>query len=263
MAEQHVRAVQYHSSITDSLTRHILEVIALDIGRDDSPAITSNRRIAKRARCAVNTARDRIEDILKAKELFREFDGKYTLYRLNPELIPYDSGNETTPEGVGKAVRFVTVEDLTQFEQRLCQKQHEQLYQLYQNIVSIVSSVQTKADTKDKGRKEYIGAREAFSLQSSMLDEYKAALASVVKTAYGPGVNEEEFTAAAEAMIGWDTTPEQIAGFSGWWKTNGHYDGRPALTSLLNEYRNYLDGTTVKAKSNGHNGMANNDGSFY
>lgn len=263
MAEQHVRAVQNHSTIQDSLTRHILEVIALDIGRDDSPAITSNRKIAKRARCAVNTARDRIDDILKTKELFREFDGKYTLYRLNPELVPYDNGNEKTPEGAGKTARFVTVDDLTQFEERLYQQQQGQLYQLYQQIVSIVSAVQTKGDTKDKGRKEYIGAREVFSLQSPMLAEYITALAQVVKTAYGPGVNEEEFTAAAEAMIGWDTTPEQIAGFSGWWKTNGHYDGRPALTSLLNEYRNYLDGTTVKVKSNGHNGMANNDGSFY
>lgn len=263
MAEKHVRAVQHHSGIQDNLTRHILEVIALDIGRDDSPAITSNRKIARRARCAVNTARDRIEDILKTKELYREFDGKYTLYRLNPELIPYDSGNATTPEGAGLAARFVTVDDLTQFEERLCQHQQGQLYQLYQNIVSIVSSVQTANDTKDKGRKEYIGARETFSLQSSMLGEYIAALAQVVKTAYGPGVNEEEFTAAAEAMIGWDTTPEQIAGFSGWWKANGHYEGRPALTSLLNEYRNYLDGTTVKAKSNGHNGTTNTDGSFY
>ena len=101
LAARHVRAVQLHSKIDDRLTRNILEIIALDIGRDDRPARTSNRTIAERARVAVNTVRERMKDILSTKELMLSSDGKYSLYALNGELIPYDSTDETTREDDG------------------------------------------------------------------------------------------------------------------------------------------------------------------
>lgn len=163
MAERHVRAVQLHSKLSDRLTRNILEIIALDIGRNDEPARTSFRTIADRSRSSVNTVRDRIEDILKSKELIRATDGKYSLYTINSGLIPYDSADEITREDGGLTNRLVTQDDLIQSEQRLYQQVTQSLddcikplYQLYQQIVSIVSDDQRVTDTEDN--KKIIGS---------------------------------------------------------------------------------------------------------
>lgn len=149
MAEQHVRAVQEYSKIEDDLTRHVLEIIALDIGKDDSPAYTSFRKIANRARCALNTAQLKIQDAIDSGELIARKDGKYWFYSINPELIPY--GRTAMPENSGKnqTNRIATVDDIETLYQRLYQS-NEQLYQtLYQKIVSVVSTHQTGTDTEE------------------------------------------------------------------------------------------------------------------
>ena len=64
------------------------------------------------------------------------------------------------------------------------------------------------------------------------------AIASVVKTPYGPGVNEDAFQQAAYALVGWDVSPDEVARFGPWWSEHGHYEGMPALKSLLTEIRN-------------------------
>lgn len=156
MAEYHVRAVQKYSRINEFDIRHMLEIIALDIGRDDSPAYTSLRKLSERARCAINTARKRIAVAVLSGELIQRREGKYTVYSLNPELIPYGSTQaETSQENEGskgfEAPRFATKDDLIQLEQRLYQlyQQQAELYQSsYQKIVSIVSTHQADYETK-------------------------------------------------------------------------------------------------------------------
>jgi hypothetical protein len=157
MAIRHVRAVQEYSQIADDLTRHIVEIIALDIGEDDSPAYTSNRKIAQRARCAVNTARDRIQTAVESGELVQQVEGKYTFYHLNGDLIPYGrTSGETRAENEGKRVKdkLVTADDLAKFKEELYQglyQANEGLYQrLYQQIVSVVSTIQSNGDTEVK-----------------------------------------------------------------------------------------------------------------
>ena len=151
MAERHTRAVQYYSSIKDREVRHVLEVIALDIGHDDSPAHTSNRKIARRARLAVGTTRERIKSAIDSGELLAVKDGKYWFYNLNPEFIPCGRTSESAENAqktTGK--QLATSNDIETLYQRLCQNQ-ETLYQrLCQNIVSIVPSVQTENGTEDR-----------------------------------------------------------------------------------------------------------------
>jgi hypothetical protein len=149
MAEQHVRAVQEYSKIEDDTTRHILEVVALDIGKDDSPAYTSFRKIAQRARCAVGTVQTKIQDAIDSGELIAVKDGKYWFYSINPELIPYGrTVNSAENSGKNQSNRLATVEDIELLYQKLYQGQ-EGLYQkLYQQIVSVVSTVQTSTDTE-------------------------------------------------------------------------------------------------------------------
>lgn len=160
MAANHARAVQEHSSIHDNLTRHILEVVALDIGNNDEPAFTSNRNIASRVRCSVNTVRDRLQEIINTGELIAVKDGKYMFYSLNQELIPYGRtsgsayGNRAENERKGSEKRVATMDDLETLYQRLYQDQQTLYQTLYQNIVSIVSASSTDTDTEVKERKE-------------------------------------------------------------------------------------------------------------
>lgn len=266
MAEQHARAVQNHSKITDRLTRNILEIIALDIGRDDRPAKTSNKVIAARARTSVNTARDRIEDILKSKELVRIIEGKYSFYNLNREYIPYDSVAEEAHEDDGLTETIATTEDLRLMEERLCQSYQsglERLYQSYQSIISIVSTDQRRGDTEDNTGKYnniYMYKSEDRSLPlkkqyPEQVNRYITALRAATKTPFKDST-EGEFVDAAYELIGWNSTPEQVNGFGSWWEINGHYPGTPALSSLRQEYRDYLRGVIKRQSSNGNSPAA-------
>lgn len=38
---------------------------------------------------------------------------------------------------------------------------------------------------------------------------------------------------------------DRVSGFSQWWMINGYYNGRPALTSFIQEWDNYIDGVTL------------------
>lgn len=77
--------------------------------------------------------------------------------------------------------------------------------------------------------------------------EFANALALVCKTPY-VNSHEAEYHEAAYYLHGLDATKEQISGFSDWWKDNGYYQGKPALSSLLDEWSNYKNGTGANQK---------------
>lgn len=154
MTERHARTVQRYSTIEEDDVRHVLEIIALDIGRDDSPAHTSLRKIAARARRSVNKVRELVDLAVESGELIRQKEGKYTLYSLNPALLPYGRTpkRERKRENSGKfgpEMKPATLADLQAMEERLRNEQ-QQLYQrLYHDIVFIVSRFQSNGDTED------------------------------------------------------------------------------------------------------------------
>ena len=159
MAEQHVRAVQLHSQIDDRETRHVLEVIALDIGRDGSPAKTSNRKIAQRARMAVNTVRAKIDELVASGELIAQRSGKYSFYALNDARIPCVSISDVN-HAKTRENQLLTIKDAENIVSTL-QTNIDTISDtivdtientLYQKIVSIVSTLQTNADTEDIGK---------------------------------------------------------------------------------------------------------------
>lgn len=149
MAERHVRAVQYYSQIAEDDVRHVMEIIALDIGRDDSPAHTSLRKIAQRMRRSVNKVRDLIDLAVASGELLRQRDGKFMVYSLNPDALPYGRTSKRENSGRhGQGMRPATTADLSKLEQKLMTQQ-EKLYQrLYHEIVSIVSRSVEGRDTE-------------------------------------------------------------------------------------------------------------------
>lgn len=102
-------------------------------------------------------------------------------------------------------------------------------------------------------KKQYIYAHP----QPEKISELITAISQTVKTAYGPGINEDEFESAAYAVLGWDATPDRVTGFGDWWKANGYYKGKPALKSFLDEFCNYLDGIKNGTPQNALNGALN------
>lgn len=74
--------------------------------------------------------------------------------------------------------------------------------------------------------------------------EIKTAVAGISKTPLW-FETEEQYTNAAYALAGWEASIEQIEKFPEWWRSNGHYSGKPALKSILGEWRNYTNGNTL------------------
>lgn len=237
MAEQHVRAVQMYSKIEDRLTRNILEIIALDIGYDDSPAITSNRKIKDRARTSINTARDCIEAIINSGELIAVRDGKYMTYTLNSDLIPYQriSGKPRakTIENQVATIQDVQaiVSDLSTRIDTMSDTIIDTISEtLYQKIVSIVSVPSTNCDTevKRKNNKNNSGHRPLDADIASISRLYESEFGALTKissnlihdtvTEYGSEVVTEAIMEAVKANVRkWS----YVEGILKNWATNG------------------------------------------
>lgn len=80
--------------------------------------------------------------------------------------------------------------------------------------------------------------------------EMVSTLSGVVKDTAAVGVTDGKFDNAADDLISRGISIEQVKAFSVWWKANGYYNGKPALTSLLQEIDNSIQGIT-NGKSNG------------
>ena len=75
--------------------------------------------------------------------------------------------------------------------------------------------------------------------------ELETALAIVAKETKW-AKTDDEFNSAAYALRDENATPEQVKGFTEWWQKNGFYRGKPALSSIVSEWRNYAAGLSVK-----------------
>jgi hypothetical protein len=64
------------------------------------------------------------------------------------------------------------------------------------------------------------------------------ALAGVVKETFVIGDDAQE--KAADALIAEGIAEEDILAFPTWWKANGHYAGKPALKSLMQNIKESL-----------------------
>ena len=82
--------------------------------------------------------------------------------------------------------------------------------------------------------------------QEDLLASIIATLSSVAKETVYHG-NQKSFDDVADIMIGWDVTPEKINEFGELWAEHGHYSGKPALKSLLNNFTGFLAGTWPSA----------------
>ncbi len=67
------------------------------------------------------------------------------------------------------------------------------------------------------------------------------ALADISKTPHWVKT-EGDYTDAAYCLAGMNVTPADLPGFSGWWNANGFYAGKPALKTILDEWKSYTGG---------------------
>lgn len=73
-------------------------------------------------------------------------------------------------------------------------------------------------------------------------------LSSISKTAYWVKT-EDAYRDAAYALYGMDGfTIDKLPGFAQWWSANGYYPGRPALKTILDEWKSYTGGVKRQAQ---------------
>lgn len=107
-----------------------------------------------------------------------------------------------------------------------------------------------------KERKENIYTHELaadavpFPEQNEEQQEMISALSREVKETFALGLTADNFENAADGLLTKGIRPDQVRGFCDWWKDNGHYRGKPALKSLVQEIDNFTAG--VKHSTNGH-----------
>lgn len=73
------------------------------------------------------------------------------------------------------------------------------------------------------------------------------ALAAASKTPHWPKT-EQDYTDAAYCLMGYNATANDIPGFSQWWQANGFYTGKPALKTILDEWKSYTGGVKRQAQ---------------
>lgn len=63
----------------------------------------------------------------------------------------------------------------------------------------------------------------------------------------------ERYDQFAHILFDWGQTPEDVKGFAKWWAINKplDYSGKPALTSVINRYQDYMAGVVVHTNGNG------------
>jgi hypothetical protein len=107
-------------------------------------------------------------------------------------------------------------------------------------------------------------AREENQTQpatDSHLQPLVTALATTSKTTLWTKT-KDEFDDAALVLFGFDATPKKINEFGQAWQKHGYYPGKPALKTIVNEYRNWLSGAfreqqRTNGSSNGRYPAAN------
>jgi DNA-binding transcriptional ArsR family regulator len=77
------------------------------------------------------------------------------------------------------------------------------------------------------------------------------ALSAVSKSTFW-AKTEDDFIDAAYALIGMDATPEQVGGFLAWWDKNPQYPGKPALKSIMTNWKSYIGGVVYTPAQSGN-----------
>lgn len=250
MALRHARAAQKYATTTDSTGRAILVTIAMDIGHNDQPSYPSYRTIAERVGCHYNTVSSWVKQLAECGDLVVIKDGKRQKYSIpfinhDDELSQPEYDND-----YDKDYHSDYHNDVTALSQRLDElsQQVEKLSQLVLNIVTAKSVTEEEVLEDTLEEEDYI----YIAPDPEPIAELKTAIGIVTKTRpYGK--NEKLYDEFAYELLGWEITPDKVRGFSGWWERNGHYAGKPALESMMNEWLNYAAGVEVKQPSpNGH-----------
>jgi hypothetical protein len=262
MSWQAMEAVQDHSKLDDHTALCIMYAIARHAdengivgagGRLTSP---NADRLADKAKVSRRTFFNWLPKLEESGELTVERNGagrgawnKYTINlpinsandEINGASSPINGATHVAPldQNNGANNGAITVQDLALMVQNLTVMVQE----MVQNGATHVAP--NTIDTKDT----YIYTEP----DSNEIAQIKTAISEVTKTPWQ--FHEEDYDKAAYALFGWEATPKKIKGFTEWWTKYGHYPGKPALKSLVNEYRNYVNGNMNGVSGQTQNGL--------
>lgn len=284
MALRHVRAVQKNTKLDDPIARSIIQVIATDIGFDDSPAYPSYRTIAARAGCHYNTVADKVRALCDNGDLIVTKEGKYNYYSLPypcDDFTPDYHSNRGDNVGPVITPQYVTKEELShalsQFAAELSHALSQEMQALSQRSPGIVT---LQGVTEEEGGEEGEEEKEEWeedahplanghtldhspTLPGANTDDFdeelaemKAALAVVARE--DAVFHEVKISAAAKALLRQGATPEFVDQHFGsdqanFWNTAsyGRKGEKPYVSNIVGEYSQAVEWA---ARTNGRNG---------
>ena len=203
--------------------------------------------------------------------------GSWTVYRVtivdklsqeqletSQQIEETSQGNKRTSQQNGETsqakdvtIDLVTiVERLSQQVERLSQQIEETSQQNGETSQENVTNVTSNGcdgsicvPRVSKSFKKNIYIHEQPELDDEPVHEMITALSAVSKTQFW-AKTEDDYFSAAQSLLDGGATPEQVQGFLAWWEAgNRHYTGKPALTSIMTSWKNYIDGVDTRPKA--------------
>lgn len=134
-----------------------------------------------------------------------------------------------------------------EYMRRLRTKRAGMLPERDQSSYQPVTNGNAEENRIEKKRTEESAPAQFIHPDPEPITQIKTALATVSKTPLW-AKTEDEYNDAAYALFGYDATPQKINGFAIWWEKNRWHAGKPAITTVLNEWTNYTSGVEMKSK---------------
>ena len=266
MSWQAQTAVNHHSKQTNLGLFRLLMYLAENAKPDGliDPA-PSQETLAAFFSCTDRTIRNWINALIDSGELVRtrrgRGDGNPSAYQINLPM-PKVTGNyeEEKPGNLSGNHE----ESIRKLENRLESLEEkislilpviERLQEIEEKLTGITGNVNRKGHSlKSADDPSYDPNNIYIEPDEEPITALKTAIACVAREPLW-GKTEEAYGEFAYMLHGWEQTPEQVKGFAKWWAINKppEYVGKPALTSVINRYQDYMSGITAN-KTNGNLG---------
>lgn len=111
------------------------------------------------------------------------------------------------------------------------------------NVIKPIPETTTETTKKENIYSEPSNFRHVEYLPDDVLSIRTALVAIVQDQLWEP--TETRFNEAAYLLYEQNVTVEHIRGFADWWKVNGHYNGKPALKSVISKWNQYKQPVTA------------------
>jgi hypothetical protein len=126
------------------------------------------------------------------------------------------------------------------------------------NLKIQVSSLNRSLQADDYDIKEFTPpvpekqARSGSAATDGEINPLITAIASVSKNVLTLGKAERDFEEAALTLFTFGASTADLPLFSSWWQSNGYYEGKPWLKTIVDHWEDFKAGKNLKRQTNGN-----------